>query len=80
MEQRWFTLTTGKQLQTRTPVESKSALLSPHPPPRLSSSIVHVALMSLQDDFDGDVAWAAAAPVALGDILRDSMKKEVIVK
>ena len=36
--------------------------------------------MSLQDDFDGDVAWAAAAPVAPGDILRDSMKKEVIVK
>jgi len=37
--------------------------------------------MSLQGEFEEeDVAWAVAAPAAPGDILRDSMKKEVIVK
>jgi hypothetical protein len=62
-----------------TPMEPKSSL-SPihlHDFYRPSS---RVALMSLQDEFEEDAAWAAAAPAAPGDILRDSMKKEVIVK
>jgi len=36
--------------------------------------------MSLQDDFEEDVAWGAASPAAPGDILRGAMKKEGVVK
>jgi hypothetical protein len=36
--------------------------------------------MSLQDEFEEDVAWATTASAAPGDILRDAMKKEAIVK
>jgi len=36
--------------------------------------------MSLRDEFEEDAAWAAPALAAPGDILRDAMKKEVIVK
>jgi len=36
--------------------------------------------MSLSNDFDDTSAWGNVAQTAPGDILRDAMKKEAIIK